>query len=237
VQAQQCVQLTGTNRPTGLIRSGSRWVPHRPAEVDPKARSPDDGTTVSCARGRQRPGLHRPRPPPVGFAGLVVLARAKHPIPSRTRPLSAAAPMVLRPKTRESRSPPNLESPRPPRSLHRPGRPSPARTGRPNTAAGWSSPVARQAHNLKVVGSNPTPATKILRDLNTLCAPWWGIILPPIQANNRSTRRPKLRSGPKRAARKTHACRRVRAWTCRATYHHAAFRGHGWASSQRMSRR
>ena len=28
-------------------------------------------------------------------------------------------------------------------------------------AAGWSSPVARQAHNLKVVGSNPTPATSI----------------------------------------------------------------------------
>jgi hypothetical protein len=28
--------------------------------------------------------------------------------------------------------------------------------------AGWSSPVARQAHNLKVVGSNPTPATKIV---------------------------------------------------------------------------
>jgi hypothetical protein len=29
-----------------------------------------------------------------------------------------------------------------------------------NIAAGWSSPVARQAHNLKVVGSNPAPATK-----------------------------------------------------------------------------
>src|SRR5690606_16245618 len=29
-------------------------------------------------------------------------------------------------------------------------------------SAGWSSPVARQAHNLKVVGSNPTPATKIM---------------------------------------------------------------------------
>src|SRR4029079_1429104 len=27
--------------------------------------------------------------------------------------------------------------------------------------AGWSSPVARQAHNLKVVGSNPTPATNV----------------------------------------------------------------------------
>ena len=29
------------------------------------------------------------------------------------------------------------------------------------TGAGWSSPVARQAHNLKVTGSNPVPATKI----------------------------------------------------------------------------
>ena len=28
-----------------------------------------------------------------------------------------------------------------------------------NTNAGWSSPVARQAHNLKVIGSNPIPAT------------------------------------------------------------------------------
>ena len=27
------------------------------------------------------------------------------------------------------------------------------------SCAGWSSLVARQAHNLKVVGSNPTPAT------------------------------------------------------------------------------
>ncbi len=28
--------------------------------------------------------------------------------------------------------------------------------------AGWSSPVARQAHNLKAAGSNPAPATNIL---------------------------------------------------------------------------
>ena len=27
--------------------------------------------------------------------------------------------------------------------------------------AGWSSPVARQAHNLKVMGSNPIPATNL----------------------------------------------------------------------------
>src|SRR6516225_8976981 len=36
-------------------------------------------------------------------------------------------------------------------------------------SAGWSSPVARQAHNLKVVGSNPTPATNFkYRQINKL---------------------------------------------------------------------
>ena len=32
-----------------------------------------------------------------------------------------------------------------------------------NYIAGWSSLVARQAHNLKVLGSNPSPATKIFK--------------------------------------------------------------------------
>ena len=36
--------------------------------------------------------------------------------------------------------------------------------------AGWSSPVARQAHNLKVVGSNPTPATKYI-DISIVYSP------------------------------------------------------------------
>src|SRR5215471_17823924 len=47
---------------------------------------------------------------------------------------------------------------KPPNSLftHPPARNEP---GFGTTVAGWSSPVARQAHNLKVVGSNPTPAT------------------------------------------------------------------------------
>jgi hypothetical protein len=35
------------------------------------------------------------------------------------------------------------------------------RGGRKLGDAGWSSPVARQAHNLKVAGSNPAPATTI----------------------------------------------------------------------------
>ena len=72
--------------------------------------------------------------------------------------------MVLRLKARESRSSPGLPSTY---DLRANGlRPNRARFS--NTlflrerplAAGWSSPVARQAHNLKVVGSNPTPAPK-----------------------------------------------------------------------------
>ena len=35
-----------------------------------------------------------------------------------------------------------------------------------NISAGWSSLVARQAHNLKVVGSNPTPATNYFFFIN-----------------------------------------------------------------------
>ena len=33
----------------------------------------------------------------------------------------------------------------------------------PTSIAGWSSPVARQAHNLKAAGSNPAPATPFFR--------------------------------------------------------------------------
>src|SRR5271156_2904306 len=62
--------------------------------------------------------------------------------------------MVLHLKVRKSRSPPG------PHSKLSPHRPSRSATDRCDpTDAGWSSPVARQAHNLKVVGSNPTPAT------------------------------------------------------------------------------
>ena len=34
----------------------------------------------------------------------------------------------------------------------------------PSSVAGWSSLVARQAHNLKVAGSNPAPAPNLARD-------------------------------------------------------------------------
>ncbi len=38
--------------------------------------------------------------------------------------------------------------------------------------AGWSSPVARQAHNLKVAGSNPAPATKQIKPLRGTFFVW-----------------------------------------------------------------
>ena len=80
------------------------------------------------------------------------MSEVPHPIPFRTRSLSPPEPMVLRLKARESRSPPAL----PVTYLDQP------HSSLQSTAfdAGWSSPVARQAHNLKVVGSNPTPAPK-----------------------------------------------------------------------------
>lgn len=83
---------------------------------------------------------------------------AQNPIPSRTRPLNAPAPMVLCLKTRESRSPPDLHSTS--QNLSIPSRRSELAPKAKHPGAGWSSPVARQAHNLKVTGSNPVPATK-----------------------------------------------------------------------------
>ncbi len=48
-----------------------------------------------------------------------------------------------------------------PRERHRPQPNTPSKPVQPlpTPHAGWSSPVARQAHNLKVRGSNPLPAT------------------------------------------------------------------------------
>ena len=56
--------------------------------------------------------------------------------------------------------------------------------------AGWSSPVARQAHNLKVVGSNPTPAT------NSICSAFFfgerALTVPVSDTARRGRRRKRL---------------------------------------------
>ena len=129
---QQCTQLTGTNGPIGLICSSNSKTKRSKAKLKTSAQS----ARCSCSS-----------------SGLVAIATAKHPIPSRTRPLRAVTPMVLRLKTWESRSPPNLTK----NNIS----PSTLKSRTDKNGAGWSSPVARQAHNLKAAGSNPAPATKI----------------------------------------------------------------------------
>ena len=104
--------------------------------------------------------------------------------------------MVLCLKTRESRSLPGLSriSPHhkdkthqrggrllsPPRCRLKPGPEhgsKPNRTSQDNTVdAGWSSPVARQAHNLKVVSSNLAPATKSPQYPKSPVAPAMGLL-------------------------------------------------------------
>lgn len=54
--------------------------------------------------------------------------------------------------------------------------------------AGWSSPVARQAHNLKVVGSNPTPASKFLLTV----IPQYFFMIYAFHENNTLGNNPKL---------------------------------------------
>jgi hypothetical protein len=94
-------QMTGTPDPISsppgraAVHSETRLQAARPREGATGLRPVPCSLTCKTPRG--------------GFAGLVATARGKHPVPSRTRPLSPAAPMVLRPKTRESRSPPDLD--------------------------------------------------------------------------------------------------------------------------------
>ena len=124
----------------------------------------EDG--CSCIRARQSPeAIAGTRRSSAAIAACFspawwLLQTRSDPIPSRTRPSNAQAPMVLCLKTWESRSSPGLQRTH---STHEPQtstKTAPNRAVQTPLTAGWSSPVARQAHNLKVTGSNPVPATK-----------------------------------------------------------------------------
>ena len=187
MEARQRAQLTGTNRSSDLIALV--------AKARPRGQTSCESRFCFCRQTDPRGQETDIRPPsPVVrnpfFAGLVALARRSDPIPSRTRPSNASAPMVLCLKTWESRSSPGLQRTKQPfllaspdpqrrraatpagpeRQDPRPAKPPQQKATQNRTelkaekpsqtlGAGWSSPVARQAHNLKAAGSNPAPAT------------------------------------------------------------------------------
>ena len=109
-----CLVLFESLRLFGRCRvRRAAFPPHLPAHPP----SLPDGCTLGGWAGRwggkAEPSGQNNNPKPtkrmqsIPFVGLVATARGKHPIPSRTRPLSPVAPMVLRLKTWESRSPPD----------------------------------------------------------------------------------------------------------------------------------
>ena len=134
---------------------------------------------------------------PICFASCVLpawwpSAKRSDPIPSRTRPSNASAPMVLCLKTWESRSSPGLQNAKSPSHVKSSKKGMQRGQYRPNRipfavlGAGWSSPVARQAHNLKVISSNLVPATKISIERRLTPKLW-----PAAQRNKRHHKNPK----------------------------------------------
>jgi hypothetical protein len=92
VEARRRVKLTGTNRPIGLIVTSEK---------------PMRGDEIAVRLGLYS-AQHDVFSHFIRLVDLVALSEGPHPIPFRTRPLSPPEPMVLRLKTRESRTPPGL---------------------------------------------------------------------------------------------------------------------------------
>ncbi len=157
MEARQRVKLTGTNCSRGLIPnhppqsiiSGSIRA-HPAINASPKQRIRHPPCTHPF--GDRRPGGHSEGCP-----------TRSHPELGREIPQRPWYCVLRRGRVgrRQAFNPRRI----PP---HRTDKPSPQSQAHRNhtpaqrekyTNAGWSSPVARQAHNLKVVGSNPTPAT------------------------------------------------------------------------------
>jgi hypothetical protein len=179
VEAQQCVQLTGTNRSSGLIPL-----------ITPCPTAPDTGDrhrAPTLKDHASEPALPRPegqeeprRSSPAWWPRRSSKTRSHPELGRQTlqRPWYCASRpgRVGRRQARQDRR--TIHSPRHRHSGghtgRRRGQPPHRRSPKPRGAtcpaqdagwcpaqdAGWSSPVARQAHNLKAAGSNPAPATK-----------------------------------------------------------------------------
>jgi hypothetical protein len=179
VYAQQCAQPSGPNRPSGSI-TGGRLPARRCQEqaADPSCAAamasfgpvfwPAQATPRTHDRGHRPPigGWHQNRDPPTRLRPAMVWAgwwvgwttwwlwrgepTRSHPELGRENPQRPWYCVSRRGRVgrRQVLQPTHTKPPRDPHP----------RESLPHNA-GWSSPVARQAHNLKVRGSNPLPAT------------------------------------------------------------------------------
>ena len=148
VQARQRAQLTGPNRPTGskIVPPSTACIRHpgrtpQMAALQHETRTPEPNAPGSNPGGRS-PSPHGPQRPGMGRTTWWPWRGAR------------------------TRSHPELGRENPQRPWYcapRHGRVGRRQVLQPiptnHTHAGWSSPVARQAHNLKAAGSNPAPAT------------------------------------------------------------------------------
>ncbi len=152
---------TPTPTPTpGRPGSGSGpsrvWVVRGPGPLGlgpPGGHSEGQSTRSHPELGRENPLRRWYCASRRGRVGRRQAPQSPDPIPQAQSPGPIPGPNSLGPIPKLSPNP--AAAPRPPYPGPPPG---PRRLA--STPAGWSSPVARQAHNLKVVGSNPTPATK-----------------------------------------------------------------------------
>ena len=157
MEAWQHVKLSLTNRSIGLFLLRTRPAqqqarkktpiprPHKhPSDASHRIprKHPQDtyGVSRRPVRAVGRPGGHSEGPAPDPISNSAVKHTSAHGTVSQDTGESVAA------RPAKHRQHAHTE----PHSLS---------TISDHPGAGWSSPVARQAHNLKVVGSNPTPAT------------------------------------------------------------------------------
>jgi hypothetical protein len=166
VKAQQCVEPTGPNRSIGLISillliGRQRTVrKHCLLLLTSLTRATRDPHAAILLQTRSwffglpvgRPGDHSEGPNTRSHSelGREIPLRQWYCVPRRGR---VGRRQVFQPEPATQR---NTQKPSSQNSSTGTKR---ARPRQKHLNAGWSSPVARQAHNLKVVGSNPAPAT------------------------------------------------------------------------------
>ena len=210
MEAQQCVQLTGTNRSSDFNALINRW-PDRAQARQTRHRmsgtSDQKGQTFRCLIPDHRSlDASRHRSSPAWW----LLARCQRPDPipnSAVKHLSAHGTVSQDPGESVAARPAKNDRVKPGQTPD-PSRPSKASpihsitivtcfSGSPTsvlrrpssgTVAGWSSPVARQAHNLKAAGSNPAPATNFTRHASAIARD--PITRPPRASRPRQIRGP-----------------------------------------------